>query len=208
MEMESNDSSLDLDLELEREIYKMDNKDVNLVLSCIYDLAGEDIHWASEAIERDGTNLFNTKFLDCLSSNQDSNLGQSLAILYAAEGKNINELDFEDITGVSGFGEDGDKKNMTVDQQDEPTCSGESSQYDEKWPSTTTWSESEEEYTKRTLDEEKRYKALKKRRDVHRKAGRSTLWKIGDKLDRKEISFIKTEKKVNNPKPVKEEEKG
>ena len=197
MEMESNDFSLglDLDLELEREINKMDNKDVNLVLSCIYDLAGEDIHWASEAIERDGINLFNTKFLDCLSSNyEDSDLGQSLAILYAAEGKNINKLD---LIGVIGFGEDGDKEKMVVDQQEEATCSGESSQYDEKWPSTTTWSESEEEYTKRALDEEKRYKALKKRRDVHRKAGRSTLWKIGDKLDRKQISFIKTEEKVN-----------
>jgi hypothetical protein len=94
-------------------------------------LTGKDILLTSIAIEREDTKLFDTKFLDSLSSNEDSNLEEPLAMLYSAEGKNeLNyQLDFEDIAGDI---EDDNKMMGTiihhqVDLLDKSTCSEESS---------------------------------------------------------------------------------
>ena len=82
-----------LDLDWEGEVDNMDWTAVadDEILSCIEDFSGEDILWASVAIEREGINLFDSKVLDFLLSNEDADLiEKSFAALFKAEeGKNV-----------------------------------------------------------------------------------------------------------------------
>ena len=202
-------SSFGLDLDWEGEIDNRDwpKVDDNEILSCIEDFSGEDIIWASVAIEREGINLFDSKVLDFLSSNEDADHEKSLAILFKAEAGEYewnNDFDFtKDILGAKegdkGSIEEENKKMPSVDPLDEPSCSEDSTE----WPSTCSAPEEDPstQPTTATFDEEKRFKALKKRKALHRKAGNSTDWRRGDKIQRKDLSFIKTEETVAETTP-------
>jgi len=193
-------SLIGLDLDWEGEVDKMDWTAVadNEILSCIEDFSCEDILWASEAIEREGIKLFDSKFLEFLSSNEEADPENSLAILYKAEKGEYelnNDFDFTgDILGAgSGYGEE----NKKMPSVDEPSCSGDST----NWPSTSAPEEDPStQDTTATWDEE-RERALKKLKLSHRKAGRSFSWRQGDK---KELSFIKTEETLVETKLIKE----
>ena len=171
------EGSIELDLGWEREIHVMDlvgyYEDNNSVLSCIEDLASEDLLWASTTIEREGTTMFDTKLLDHWSSNVDHGFTTS-----KGKYKINNEIGIEDILlgSESGYWEE---SNMSTG--DEPISSGDSTQSicsgtEEEDPASTQHS---------TFDEQKRIKALDQLRALHRKAGRSFEWRRGDKLERR-----------------------
>ena len=185
-----------LDLDWEGEVDNMDWTAVadDEILSCIEDFSGEDILWASVAIEREGINLFDSKVLDFLLSNEDADLiEKSLAALFKAEeGKNVLNNDFEFTEDILGATRDFEEE---INPLDEPTLSGDSTQ----WPPSTCSAPEEDpstQHTTATFDEEKRSQALKKRRALQRKAGNSTDWRRGDKIQRKDLSFIETEETV------------
>ena len=189
-------SSFRLDLDWEGEIDNRDwpKVDDNEILRCIEDFSGEDILWASVAIEREGINLFDSKVLDFLLSNEDADLiEKSLAALFKAEeGKNVLNNDFEFTEDILGAARDFEEE---INPLDEPTLSGDSTQ----WPPSTCSAPEEDpstQHTTATFDEEKRSQALKKRRALQRKAGNSTDWRRGDKIQRKDLSFIETEETV------------
>jgi len=198
-----------LDLDWEGEIDNMDWPEVddNEILSCIEDFSGEDILLASVAIEREGINFFDSKVLDFLSSNEDADHEKLLAVLFKAEEGECELNNDFDFTGEILGAEEGDKGNFdeenkkmpSVDPLDKPSCSEDSTE----WPSTCSAPEEDPstQPTTATLDEDKRFKALKKRRALHRKAGNSTNWRRGDKIQRKDLSFIKTEETVAETPP-------
>jgi hypothetical protein len=189
-----------LDLDWEGEVDNLDwtAADDDEILSCIEDFSGEDILWASVAIEREGINLFDSKVLDFLLSNEDADLiEKSLAALFKAEeGKNVLNNDFEFTEDILGAARDFEEE---INPLDEPSCSEDSTE----WPSTCSAPEEDPstQPTTATFGEEKRFKALKKRRALHRKAGNSTDWRRGDKIQRKDLSFIKTEETVAETTP-------
>ena len=139
--LEEMEGNFGLDLEWERDIEKMDcvnDVDMNAVLSCIKDLAVEDVLWASiAAIEREGIDPFDTKISDNLLFNEGSDMEQSLPVLYTEGKYEFNKkLDFEDNLGLSDSFEEENKMMVPLDPLDKPTCSEESSTSEGIWPLT------------------------------------------------------------------------